>query len=101
LEELPARSLQRPRGQRLEGLGEPLLARVPATSWTQALELTPDNFSAREELARLAQQRDELDLAAAQYQAAWKLRPARRDLLVELARIWMEQRPRNWTLTSA
>lgn len=59
--------------------------------WTQALELAPDNFSAHEELARLAQQRDELDLAAAQYQAAWKLRPARRDLLMELGRIWMEQ----------
>jgi Tfp pilus assembly protein PilF len=59
--------------------------------WKQALELAPDNFSAHEELARLAQQRDELDLAAAQYQAAWKLRPARRDLLMELGRVWMEQ----------
>jgi Tfp pilus assembly protein PilF len=59
--------------------------------WKQALELSPDNFSAHEELAKLAEQRDELDLAAEQYQAAWKLRPARRDLLVDLGRVWMEQ----------
>jgi Tfp pilus assembly protein PilF len=59
--------------------------------WKQALELSPDNFSAHEELARLAEQRDELDLAAEQYQAAWKLRPRRRDLLVDLGRVWMEQ----------
>ena len=59
--------------------------------WKQALELSPDNFSAHEELAKLAEQRDELDLAAEHYQAAWKLRPARRDLLVDLARVWQEQ----------
>jgi len=59
--------------------------------WKQALELSPDNFSAHEELAKLAEQRDELDLAAEQYQAAWKLRPARRDLLVDLGRVWQEQ----------
>ena len=59
--------------------------------WKQALELSPDNFSAHEELAKLAEQRDELDLAAEQYQAAWKLRPTRRDLLVDLGRVWQEQ----------
>ena len=59
--------------------------------WKQALELSPDNFSAHEELAKLAEQRDELDLAAEQYQAAWKLRPARRDLLIDLGRVWQEQ----------
>jgi len=59
--------------------------------WRQALELSPDNFSAHEELAKLAEQRDELDLAAEQYQAAWKLRPARRDLLIDLARVWQQQ----------
>jgi len=59
--------------------------------WKQALELSPDNFSAHEELARLAEQRDELDLAAAQYQAAWRLRPARRDLLLDLGRVWQGQ----------
>jgi Tfp pilus assembly protein PilF len=57
----------------------------------QALELSPENFSAHEELARLAEQRDEPDLAADQYQAAWTLRPARRDLLVDLGRVWTAQ----------
>jgi len=72
-----------------ENVDRPL--REGIARWRQALELSPDNFSAREELARLAEQRDELDLAAEQYQAAWKLRPARRDLLVDLGRVWMEQ----------
>ena len=59
--------------------------------WKQAIELSPGNFSAHEELAKLAEQRDDLDLAAEQYQAAWKLLPARRDLLVDLACVWQEQ----------
>ncbi|HSP69310.1 MAG TPA: tetratricopeptide repeat protein [Bryobacteraceae bacterium] len=72
-----------------ENIDRPL--REGIARWKQALELSPDNFSAHEELARLAEQRDELDLAAAQYQAAWTLRPARRDLLLDLGRVWKEQ----------
>jgi Tfp pilus assembly protein PilF len=72
-----------------ENVDRPL--REGIARWKQALELSPDNFSAHEELARLAEQRDQLDLAAEQYQAAWKLRPARRDLLVDLGRAWKEQ----------
>lgn len=72
-----------------ENVDRPL--REGIARWKQALELAPDNFSAHEELARLAEQRDELDLAAEQYQAAWKLRPARRDLLLDLGRVWTEQ----------
>ena len=72
-----------------ENVDRPL--REGIARWKQALELSPDNFSAHEELAKLAEQRDDLDLAAQQYQAAWKLRPARRDLLVDLGRVWMEQ----------
>lgn len=72
-----------------ENIDRPL--REGIARWKQALELSPDNFSAHEELANLAEQRDELDLAAAQYQAAWKLRPARRDLLLDLGRIWKMQ----------
>ena len=72
-----------------ENVDRPL--REGIARWKQALELSPDNFSAHEELAKLAEQRDELDLAAEQYQAAWKLRPARRDLLVDLGRVWQEQ----------
>jgi Tfp pilus assembly protein PilF len=72
-----------------ENVDRPL--REGIARWKQALELSPDNFSAHEELARLAEQRDQLDLAAEQYQAAWKLRPARRDLLVDLGRLWEQQ----------
>jgi Tfp pilus assembly protein PilF len=72
-----------------ENVDRPL--REGIARWKQALELSSDNFSAHEELARLAEQRDDLDLAAAQYQAAWKLRPVRRDLLVDLGRVWQEQ----------
>ncbi|MBZ5636701.1 MAG: tetratricopeptide repeat protein [Acidobacteriia bacterium] len=72
-----------------ENVDRPL--REGIARWKQALELAPDNFSAHEELARLAEQRDQLDLSAEQYEAAWKLRPARRDLLVDLGRVWKEQ----------
>jgi len=72
-----------------ENVDRPL--REGIARWKQAVELAPDNFSAREELARLAEQRDQLDLAAEQYLAAWKLRPARRDLLVALGRVWQQQ----------
>jgi Tfp pilus assembly protein PilF len=72
-----------------ENVDRPL--REGIARWQQALDLAPDNFSAHEELARLAEQRDELDLAAAQYTAAWKLRPARRDLLLDLGRMWQQQ----------
>jgi Tfp pilus assembly protein PilF len=72
-----------------ENVDRPL--REGIARWKQALELDPENYSAHEELAKLAEQRDELDLAAEQYQAAWKLRPARRDLLLDLGRVWTEQ----------
>ncbi|MCU1337508.1 MAG: Tetratricopeptide domain protein [Bryobacterales bacterium] len=75
--------------QAFENIDRPL--REGIARWTQALELSADNFSAHEELAHLAEQRDQLDLAAEQYRAAWTLRPARRDLLVSLGRVWKEQ----------
>ncbi len=59
--------------------------------WSQAVELAPENFSAHEELARLAEQRDELDLAAVHYEKAWRLRPDRRALLLDLGRVWKAQ----------
>ena len=55
--------------------------------WTQALAQSPDNFSAHQELARLAEQRDELALAAAQYQHAWRLKPEMRSLLLDMGRV--------------
>jgi Tfp pilus assembly protein PilF len=56
--------------------------------WSRAVTLEPDNFSAHEELARLAEQRDELGLAAEHYAIARRLRPDRTDLLLDLGRVW-------------
>jgi Tfp pilus assembly protein PilF len=59
--------------------------------WTRAVEMAPDNFSAQEELARLAEQRDNLALAAEHYEKAWHLRPDRRSLLLDLGRVWQAE----------
>ncbi len=75
--------------QAFENIDRPL--REGIARWSQAVELSPDNFSAREELAKLAAERDELDLAGVHYEQAWRLRPDRRDLLLELGRVWKRQ----------
>jgi Tfp pilus assembly protein PilF len=72
----------------LENIDRPL--REEITRWREALAIEPDNFSAHEELARLAEQRVELALASEHYEAAWRLKPERRDLLLDLARVWKE-----------
>ena len=59
--------------------------------WSQVTLQTPDNFSAHEELARLAELRDDLDLASEHFTAALSLRPGRRDLLLDLGRVWQSQ----------
>lgn len=56
--------------------------------WKKALEQSPDNFSAHQELAALAEQRDELALAAEHYEKAWRLKPGERELLLDLGRAW-------------
>ncbi len=66
----------------------PASAASAIARWKQALELAPDNFSAHEELARLAEQRDELDLAAEHFEKAWRLRPDHRALLLDLGALW-------------
>lgn len=58
--------------------------------WSRALELSPDNFSAHQELATLAEQRDEMQLAAEHYERAWRLRPDERSLLLDLGRVWKQ-----------
>ena len=55
--------------------------------WTKAIQLGADNFSAHFELATLAEQRDELELAAQHYEKAWRLIPDRRSVLVDLGRV--------------
>lgn len=59
--------------------------------WLQALDKNPGDFGTHLELARLAEERGELDLAAAHYEKAWRLRPERRGVLVDLGRVWLEQ----------
>ena len=56
--------------------------------WLEALKTSPNNFSAHEELARLAEERDALPLAAEHYEAAYRLRPDIRDFLLDLGRVW-------------
>lgn len=75
--------------QAFENIDKPL--REGIARWKEALVASPGNFSAHEELARLAEQRDETVLAAEQYELAWRLRPSRRDLLLDLGRVWKMQ----------
>jgi Flp pilus assembly protein TadD len=57
--------------------------------WTQAIAKGGSNFSAHFELATLAEQRDQLSLAAEHYEKAWRLLPDRRSVLVDLGRVWL------------
>ncbi len=59
--------------------------------WSAALAKNPTDFGSHLELARLAEERDELDLAAEHYRRAWELRPAERSVLVDLGRVWKAQ----------
>lgn len=74
--------------QAFENIDRPL--REGIERWKQAVALSANNFSAHEELARLAEQRDETALAAEHYEKAWRLRPERRELLLALGRVWQE-----------
>lgn len=82
------RATNKTAAQAFENVDRPL--REGISRWQAALAIDADNFSAHEELARLAEQRDELALAAEHYQQAWKLKPARRDLLLDLGRVWKQ-----------
>ena len=72
--------------QAFENIDQPLASGI--ARWLKALEASPDNFSAHQELAALAEQRDQLDLAAAHYEKAWKLRPGERSFMLDLGRVW-------------
>jgi Tfp pilus assembly protein PilF len=69
-----------------QNIDAPLAAAIDR--WKQAIVLSGSSFSAHYELATLAEQRDELDLAAEHYAKAWRLRPQRRTVLVDLGRVW-------------
>src|SRR5271170_581325 len=72
--------------QAFHNIDEPLATGI--ARWLKALEVSPDNFSAHQELAALAEQRDQLDLAADHYEKAWKLKPEERSLMIDLGRLW-------------
>jgi Tfp pilus assembly protein PilF len=61
---------------------------VGIARWTRAAELSPSSYSVHHELARLAEQRDDLALAAKHYHRAWQLRPDLRAFLLDLGRVW-------------
>jgi len=56
--------------------------------WQKALAEIPDNFSGHEELAKLAELRDDPELAAKHYERAWQLKPGYRVLLLDLGRVY-------------
>lgn len=58
--------------------------------WRKAIEMGADSFSDHFELATLAEQRDELELAAEHYEKAWRILPDRRSVLVALGRVWKQ-----------
>jgi Tfp pilus assembly protein PilF len=55
--------------------------------WREAIRKGADDFNTHFELATLAEQRDDLELAAEHYRRAWELRPDRRATLVDLGRV--------------
>jgi Tfp pilus assembly protein PilF len=71
--------------QAFKNIDPPLEAGI--ARWANVLATSTPTFSAYYELAQLAEQRDELDLAAANYKAAFQLLPERKSVLLELARV--------------
>jgi Tfp pilus assembly protein PilF len=72
--------------QAFQNIDAPLAAGI--ARWTEAIARGGDNFSAHSELATLAEQRDELELAAEHFEKAWRMLPDRRSVLVDLGRVW-------------
>ncbi len=72
--------------QAFQNIDQPLASGI--ARWQKGVEVEPGNFSAHQELATLAEQRDQLDLAAEHYEMAWKLRPGERSLMLDLGRVW-------------
>lgn len=55
--------------------------------WKRAVEQSPNQFSNHQELARLAEQRGELELAEQHYFYAWRLRNDMREFLLDIGRV--------------
>ena len=71
--------------QAFQNIDAPLEAGI--ARWKSVLSTSAPTFSAHYELAQLAEQRDELELAASSYRAAFQLLPERKSVLLELARV--------------
>ncbi len=69
--------------QAFQNIDRPLALGI--ARWKAALESAAPTFSVHYELAQLAEQRDEWELAAEHYLAAWKLEPQRRSVLIDYA----------------
>ncbi len=71
--------------QAFQNIDRPLAEGI--ARWKDALVMSPANFSAHQELASLAEQRDELELAAEHYEQAFRLKPGERELLLAIGRV--------------
>ena len=71
--------------QAFQNIDKPLAEGI--ARWSETVRLAPGNFSAHQELARLAEQRDLLPLAAEHYEKGWRLKPGERSLLLDLGRV--------------
>ena len=79
--------------QAFDNIDKPLADGI--ARWQQALARSPNpsdlsTFSAHWELAQLAELRDELPLAAEQYEICRQLKPQLPELLLILARVWQQ-----------
>jgi tetratricopeptide (TPR) repeat protein len=79
--------------QAFQNIDAPLAAGI--ARWQQALAEAPNpldrsTFTAHLELARLAEQRDNLELAATQFEICRKIRPDQPEFLLDLARVWRQ-----------
>ena len=72
--------------QAFQNIDQPL--RDGIARWRKAVAALPDNYSGHEELAKLAEQREELALAATHFEKAWQLKPTLRIFLLDLGRVW-------------
>lgn len=58
--------------------------------WSEVVGKDPRNMSAHQELARLAEERGDLTLAATHFRACWDLRPDMLEFLFALGRVWSQ-----------
>lgn len=75
--------------QAFQNIDKPLAEGI--ARWTRALEFDTGSFSAHQELAQLAEQRGQPDLAAQHYLQAWKITPSSKGTLVDLGRVLMRE----------